>query len=61
MIIKSHHTATLLATLTLALGAHAADTRQPYHCDNGSRIDMGAYGNTEQASKRVAASMMLLR
>ena len=34
------HTAALLATLTLALGAHAADPRQPYHCDNGSRIDI---------------------
>ena len=43
---------------------HQGDPASDYSLEpypNGSRIDMGAYGNTEQASKRVAASMMLLR
>ena len=44
----------------LHLGDPASDyALEPY--PNGSRINLGAYGNTEQASKRVAASMMLLR
>lgn len=43
---------------------HQGDPASDYSLEpypDGSRINLGAYGNTEQASKRVAASMMLLR
>lgn len=53
-ILSVSRTAPLLASLfalTLTAGAFANDSRQPYHCDNGSRIDI-SFGDDAEGRPR---------
>lgn len=57
--MKIHH----LLPLLLALSAHAAEDRQPYTCDNGSRLDLSFAADADgrpQATLHFADEAMVL-